>query len=152
MELSQKEMLMQAMHRMKKAQVWPPFFPGVSRGEFFMLHKIEHLVKNKDTEKPGAKITDLSVAAEMSKPAVSQMLNSLEEKGMIERVMTKNDRRVVYVNLTEQGKTQLEKIAKQMDSLLDEIVKELGQEDTEEFARLLNKLNHILEEIKNRGE
>lgn len=45
-----------------------------------MLHKISHLIRNSQEEKPGAKITDLSVAAEMSKPAVSQMLNSLEKK------------------------------------------------------------------------
>ena len=152
MEQSKKDLLVQAMHRLKKERTWFPVMDGVSRGEFFMLHKISHLIRNSQEEKPGAKITDLSVAAEMSKPAVSQMLNSLEKKGLIERIMTKTDRRVVYVKLTDSGKTQLEKIAQKMDELMDQIVEELGKEDTAELARLLDKLYIILEKTQERTE
>lgn len=62
--------------------------------------------------------------------------------------MTKTDRRVVYVKLTDSGKTQLEKIAQKMDELMDQIVEELGKEDTAELARLLDKLYIILEKPK----
>ncbi len=152
MEQSQKDQLIQAMHRLKKTQNWLPPLPGVSRGEFFMMHKIVALSKKADPEKPGAKITDLSVAAEMSKPAVSQMLNALEDKGLIERVMTKSDRRVVYVKLTDSGATQLKKAADHMTALLEEIIEGLGPEDTAELARLFEKLYRIMEEITKRKE
>ncbi len=152
MEQSKKDDLIQAMHRLKRTQNWLPPISGVSRGEFFMMHKIVSLSKNADGDKPGTKITDLSVATEMSKPAVSQMLNALEGKGLIERVMTKSDRRVVYVKLTESGEAQLKKTADHFSALLEEIVEELGQEDTAELARLFEKLYMIMEQITKRKE
>lgn len=152
MEQTDKERLVQAMHRLKRTQTWNPPLGNISRGEFFMLHKISSLIQGAGEEKPGAKITDLSVAAEMSKPAVSQMLNSLEGKGMIERVMTKSDRRVVYVRLTDDGKAQLEMAAKRFDHLMDGLVEKLGQEDTAELARIFDKLHNILESMKEHGE
>jgi DNA-binding MarR family transcriptional regulator len=83
----------------------------------------------------------------MSKPAVSQMLNTLENKKLIERVMAKSDRRVVYVKLTESGIEQLEKTHKQFQTWLDQIIEELGAEDTAELARLVNKLHLIMEHL-----
>ncbi len=152
MEQSQKELLIQAMHRLKRTHTWNPPLGNISRGEFFMLNRIAHLIRHMDEEKPGAKITDLSIAAEMSKPAVSQMLNSLENKDMIERVTTKSDRRVVYVRLTDNGKAQLDMAGKRFGRLMEEIVEKLGQEDTAELVRIFDKLNGILEDLRERGE
>ncbi|NLJ30182.1 MAG: winged helix DNA-binding protein [Clostridiales bacterium] len=148
MEQNQKELLWSAMHRLKKSQAWPPRLSGVSRGEFFMLHQVARLERKKDGKAPGGKISDLSAATEMSKPAVSQMLNSLEDKGLVERIMTKSDRRVVYVRLTEKGRERLDATARQMNELLDRVVKELGPEDTEELTRLFIKLYQIMEKMK----
>lgn len=147
MEQSQKEALMQSLHRLKKVHTWFTMPPEISRGEFFMLHKISHLSRDASPEKPGAKITDLSVAAEMSKPAVSQMLNSLEDKNMIERVTTKSDRRVVFVRLTEQGQKQLKATIESLNRLMEQVVDELGPEDTAELTRLFEKLHGIIERM-----
>lgn len=152
MDQNQKDQLLNAMHRLKKEQSWPQIFSGVSRGEFFMLHKIEYLCRGENEEKPGTKISDLSAATEMSKPGVSQMLNTLEDKGLIERVMTKSDRRVVYVRLTEQGKEKLGETARQMSLLMGRIVEELGPEDTAELTRLIQKLNQIMSKLKLNNE
>ena len=141
------EALIHALHKLKRSQAWRPTMTQISRGEFFMLHKIACLSKQAGPEKPGAKITDLSIAAEMSKPAVSQMLNSLEDKEMIERVMTKDDRRVVYVCLTEKGKQQLDLAAQEMKEQVSKIVDALGPEDTAELTRLLGKLYAIMEKM-----
>jgi Transcriptional regulators len=149
MEQSDKEALIQAFHKLRRPQTWRPMMTQISRGEFFMLHIISHRSREASPEKPGAKITDLSIAAEMSKPAVSQMLNSLEDKGMIERIMTKNDRRVVYVCLTEKGKQQLALAAREMEDLMEEVVRELGPEDTAELVRLLGKLHAVMEKRDN---
>lgn len=149
MEKSVKEALMQAMHRIKRMRAILPLFPGVSRGEYFVLHQIFHLSERAGPEKPGAKITDLSVAAEMSKPAISQMLNSLEKKELIERIMAKSDHRVVYVRLTKVGRTQLEKTHERLSELMDRIIEELGVEDAMELTRLFNKLYDILEKVHN---
>lgn len=147
MEQAEKEKLIEALHSLKKTQTWSTSIGGVSKGEYFTLHMIHHLTKNSDESNPGAKITDLSKAAQMSKPAVSQMLNTLENKKWIERVMAKSDRRVVYVKLTGSGAEQLEKTHQQFQIWIDQIIEKLGAEDTAELARLVNKLHSIMEHL-----
>nr|WP_319487528.1 MarR family transcriptional regulator [uncultured Caproiciproducens sp.] len=148
MEQKEKDKLLEAIHSLKRAQTWLPSTEGISRGEYFTLHTIHHLTEHVDDSKPGAKITDLSNAAQMSKPAVSQMLNILEDKKLIERVMAKSDRRVVYVKLTEAGAEQLKRTHQQFHYWFDQIIEELGEEDTAELARLVNKLHTIMENLQ----
>ncbi len=148
MEISQRQKLLESIGKLKKAHKWFPTDSGVSRGEFFMLHKIVKLNKELQENKPGVKISDLSAAGQMSKPAVSQMLNSLEDRGLVKRVMTKEDRRVVYVDLTESGHMQLKKTMNEFSNLLDKIVAELGEEDTATLVRLFDKLYDIIENME----
>ena len=148
MEQTEKDNLLEAIHSLKKAHSWGPMMPGISRGEYFTLHIISHLTENADKSAHGAKVTDVSRAARMSRPAVSQMLNSLENKQLVERVMAKNDRRVVYVKLTESGVEQLQKSHQQFHSWFDRVIEELGAEDTAELARLVNKLRVIMEGLQ----
>lgn len=149
MEQQQKEALMQTMHRLKKYKPWPPVVSDISRGEFYMLHKIFHLVHAAGNDKPGVKISVISTEMLMSRPAASQMLNSLEDKGLIERIITKSDRRVVYVNLTERGEKVLKEAFMEMNVVMDKVIEKLGTEDTTVLTKLLDKLCNILEEINN---
>jgi DNA-binding MarR family transcriptional regulator len=148
MEQAEKDKLLEAIHSLKKTHTWFAALGGVSRGEYITLHTIYHLMESADESESGTKITDLSKAVQMSKPAVSQMLNSLEKKGLIERVMAKSDRRVVYVKLTEPGEKQLEKTHQQFHSWFDQIIEELGAADTAELVRLINKLHTITEHLQ----
>jgi DNA-binding MarR family transcriptional regulator len=148
MEQAEKEKLLVALHSLKKSQTWFSSIGGISRGEYFLLHRIFHLAENAEENNPGAKITDLSKAVQMSRPAISQMLNSLEKKGYIERIMAKSDRRVVYVKLTETGSEQLAKNQQQFHFLFNQIVEELGSQDTAELVRLVYKLNTIIEGLQ----
>ena len=84
----------------------------------------------------------------MSMPAVSQMLNSLEGKGLVARSMTKNDRRAVFVCLTEKGKALLEQNRKEIFSILDEAEHRLGAENLNQLIELSARLFDILLEIE----
>ncbi len=148
MDQAEKEKLIQAMHNLKRAHAWGPSMEGVSRGEYFTLHTIQRLTQEAGESGPGAKVTDLSRAAQMSRPAVSQMLNSLENKQLVERIMAKSDRRVVYVKLSEKGAEQLEKTHRQFHYWFDRVMEELGPEDTAELTRLVNKLHGIMENLR----
>ena len=81
-------------------------------------------------------------------PAVSQMLNSLEGKGLVARSMTKNDRRAVFVCLTEKGKALLEQNRKEIFSILDEAEHRLGTENLNQLIELSARLFDILLEIE----
>jgi DNA-binding IclR family transcriptional regulator len=48
-----------------------------------------------------AERTDLALAADLAPATVTQMLDSLEAAGLVERVRSQRDRRVVLIPLTE---------------------------------------------------
>ena len=148
MEMPQRQELIDVIVKLKKVSKHLIVIPGISQGEIVILHKIVQLQKGLQENEPGVKISELSKAATMSKPAVSQMLNALENKALIERVTTKVDRRVVYVKLTDQGHEQFKNKTSELTNLLDKIVNELGEEDTESLVHLLGKLNDIIENIE----
>ncbi|MEG0377911.1 MAG: hypothetical protein RR614_05460, partial [Eubacterium sp.] len=77
---------------------------GLRQSEFFMLMLIARCCKEQETKDgkaaPGIRISTLSKESSNSMPSVSQNINVLENEGYVERINTKEDRRVVYVRLT----------------------------------------------------
>ena len=62
--------------------------------------------------------------------------------------MTKNDRRAVFVCLTEKGKALLEQNRKEIFSILDEAEHRLGTESLNQLIELSARLFDILLEIE----
>jgi DNA-binding MarR family transcriptional regulator len=82
----------------------------------------------------------------ISNPGVSQMLNVLETKGYVERSTNKNDRRVVYVKLTEYGRELLGKELGSITEILSNIFDKMGEEDVFKLIELINKFYVIAKE------
>ena len=152
MTVSQRQELLEAMHKLKKASQFDVHNGELSRGECFLLQQISKRKDAPEDGAPGVRISDLSASARMSKPAVSQMLNVLEDKGMVRRITTKNDRRVVYVALTEDGKSVLSRFFQRADAMMDKLISRLGTEDTDLLIRLINRLYDILNEMRTEGK
>jgi DNA-binding MarR family transcriptional regulator len=79
------------------------------------------------------------------------MVNSLEGKGYVERVMPKSDRRLVLVRLTEAGQQSLDREMQAFTDRLAQTFAELGEKDTEELFRLLTRLFGILHDQDSRS-
>ena len=138
--------LFESMIKFKKIGDFQKQHGDLTRAEFFMLKTVEKTINgNKDKL---VTITQIIERLQIAKPTASQMLNSLEEKGLIERIRTNEDRRVVYVKLTEKGTETLVKTHKRFSELTRAIIKKLGKEDTEELIRILEKLYIIAKETK----
>jgi len=149
MDGNQRSELFEVISKFKKLRSWIPPVPGLSHGEFMMMHmldKCRELKVNQDN--PGIKISTLSAHMHMSMPGASQMLNSLENKGMVERIMAKDDRRVIYVNFTEKGRTLLTESMQDFLGAMDQVLEEFGEKDSKELIVLLNRLSDIMERLK----
>lgn len=116
---------------------------GIPHTEF---HILQYLV-NHASKDAGVSITELSEHIEVSKPAVSQFVNALEEKGLVERVTTKKDRRVVYVAYTEAGYELVKNMRHVMNARVEAILDKMGDEDAAEFLRLFDKFSLIMGEF-----
>ena len=91
-------------------------------------------------EKPGTELfglSELNSYLNFTRPNLSQTINKLEDKGYVERVVLKDDRRVTYIRLTENGLKTITDGFNDLFSRLEKISKILGEEDTEKLIDLV---------------
>ena len=69
------------------------------------------------------------------------VMNSLVKKGYVKRKRGKEDRRVVYISLSEKGKGAYQHHEKFHRHMIDEILKDLTEEETEALMKSLTKLD-----------
>ena len=134
-------------HRYKRSETFQPIM--------LMTMKIIYndCVNNKGNENYyGMKTSELTKKMCITKPATSKMLNAMEEKGYIERISNKSDRRVVYVKITREGEEFLENQNKKFEKFTYKIVEKMGEEDIDTFIRLFGKLYNTIEEIQYENE
>ena len=131
--------LRQAGHRLH-----PPC-KELSHFEFMCLDVINDYQQD-HSDLPSIKASELSKITQTSRPAISQHLNALEGNGYLERIASKNDRRVTYLALTEKGKEFLCKRESDFQKSLCNLCDQLGHEDTKQFIKLLDRLSEILTE------
>lgn len=114
----------------------------VHHGEFMMLGAIHNCMEEKlenHIEDPGVKVSELSELVHSTKPATSKMLNALEEKGYIERISDKRDRRVVYIRLSAAGEKKIKEAFSRMHDFAEHTISRMGEEDAKDLIRILNK-------------
>lgn len=68
-------------------------------------------------------------------------MNSLVKKGYVFRERGKEDRRVVYISLSERGKAAYDHHAKFHRAMIDSVSKELSSEELKILVETLTKLN-----------
>lgn len=120
--------------------------PDMHQAEIMMLHAIESCMERECDIEDGVKISVLSDFLNITKPAASKMLNNMEQKNYICRKTDKRDRRVVYVVLTEEGKTILGEKKMKMIEFLNHLTEGVGEEDMKEFMRISKKMFRLMKE------
>ena len=94
----------------------------------------------------GLKVSEISRFLGLTPPTVTQLINSLEAKQMVERQADPSDRRVVRIKLTEQGKIITRRARDYMDATLNRMVEYLGEEESDQLAELLLKVHAFMED------
>ena len=107
-----------------------------STGESFVLH---HLAFSRGLSNP----SELIDKAGTSSARIAAVLRSLEKKGEITREADLDDRRKTLVTITEVGCQRAMRELEEMNTTLWEIFNKLGEKDTEEFIRILNRFFEI---------
>lgn len=119
----------------------------LSHGEYLVLRSVRHsalMISGK--EKP-LKAADLSDLLEVSRPAITRILNSLEQRGLITRNIDKTDRRSINIALTEPGARALEAANRQILGMADRVVTSLGDADADKLIELLGRLSAAFGEM-----
>lgn len=133
--------------RLNKTMMESPHSEKVKRNEFGLLMLISSRIT---PEVKGVKASELSTILDITPAAVTHMINSLEEKGFVDRLADKRDRRVVLVRPTPAGIDALETMKKHYLEGLIEMIDFLGEKDSKELLRILGLLTIF--EAKKKGD
>ncbi|MDR0288253.1 MAG: MarR family transcriptional regulator [Clostridiales bacterium] len=113
--------------------------------EFIILDKITGNSQNQDKM---VYVSDIQQYLHISKPSISQALNSLERKGYISRKINAGDRRRIEIFLTSKGLEAKNKMKVVTENRINEILTRLGDENTRQLIDSFNRLMDVLEKIK----
>jgi Transcriptional regulators len=147
MENLLKEQLMQSFSGIKK--IHTKFFKNadITPVEFHTIKLIQKISEKLENETQ-VYVSMLQKKMELTMPAVSQILNSLDKKGFIVRNISTEDRRKIYVKLTGEGKRILNEINDHNDKILGKFIELVGEDDIKELIRIFEKALNALENIK----
>lgn len=139
-----KERLIHSVFHFKRMDIKPP--PGIDLnfGEIMFLkhlntgHYPPHIMESD-------KIHDM---LNVTKPAVSQMLKSLEKKGYIIREIDPQDRRKIVIKTTAEGDRLTNEMKRFSEDLITEVIRRFGDENTEKLIDLFDRFHKVIDEIR----
>jgi DNA-binding MarR family transcriptional regulator len=97
------------------------------------------------------RITELAAAEGVTQPAITRVVNRLQERGWVTRHSDPGDGRVVNVGLTPAGRMVFERLRGEYRALVHEEMAALDDEDVETLARAIDVLDELIERLEDRG-
>lgn len=104
------------------------------------LTKPQYAVMRAIAEQPGIEQVALTEAAVCTKATLAEMLSRMEQRGLVKREHFPADKRRRFVYLTEKGEALLTSAAPLGDSIDNEFLGRLSEEEREQFTRLVRKM------------
>ncbi len=145
--------MFQLMDRMRRA--WLEFTPRseLNKSQLVTLLTLRH--GTSDPSKPACKkpsdpmtLSTLATCMGQSMPAISQRINKLEAMGYVQREPDQKDRRTTWIHLTPSGEEVLVQAFSELMGRIEWILERMGESDTEQVFRLLEKLSDVMESAK----
>lgn len=121
-----------------------------------MRHKFHHSIQDSGftlpqisvismLEKHGEqKVSELSLKMGLSDSTVSGILDRLEQKDIIKRERTKDDRRVVKISLTGKSQKFCNDFRRKKEEYFTQLLKNLSEQEIKDIIKGLEILNHAL--------
>ncbi|MDK2805636.1 MAG: hypothetical protein PWQ94_800 [Thermoanaerobacterium sp.] len=94
------------------------------------------------------KISELSEKMGLTSSTVSGIIDRLEKQGMVKRVRSSDDRRVVYVNIDEEFKKKSKEVFKKIEDKFRDMMNKATEEEHDEIVKGLNTLKRLIESNK----
>lgn len=91
---------------------------------------------------------DINKAFNVSTARVATVLKKLVKRGLIETTTAKEDRRKVIVKITDLGRKAVEQGENEARNVMKILIREVGEEEMDEFIRIFIKVNEVLDNIE----
>lgn len=107
------------------------------------LHILLYLINNEDQD-----ICQKQIEKEIhiKKASVTGSLDSLEEKGFIQRIASKEDKRKKYIKITQMVRNERKAIETTISNLEDKLTDGISKKELDQFIMIVNKMKKNLED------
>lgn len=112
---------------------------GVTRQEAFLITVIH------DYQDENIYQRDIERILEVRRPTVTQLLNRMEAKGLIERCAVEHDRRLKKIVLTKSAEEHYDSIYPQIVKIEERLTECLTEQEIEQFMTISMKIRDHLE-------
>jgi DNA-binding MarR family transcriptional regulator len=108
----------------------------------------QHYVLSHIHKTGGCTSTELSDAFDVNKSAITAIINRMADRGLIKRTRDENDRRVVYLTLTDTGEELFQNCQEKVHQLVESIITQFDETEITNFITTYEKLAQILDNKK----
>ncbi len=112
---------------------FPQYAHDLSGAEINVMMRLGH-------NSSGISVGDLASEIGITSGAITQLVDKLVEKDLVERVEDPNDRRIILITPSAKAKKTREDLKQQFSQRMAAIFDSLSDEDLEQFIILLNKI------------
>ena len=105
---------------------------GLTPGQVFMLHFIR--------KERQCRVSTLAEKVEVNPSAITVMLDRLEHRGFVRRTRDTGDRRVVLIQITDDGEESLNKVLHVRSQIMQHCLMQLRPDELDSFVQTLEKL------------
>lgn len=88
----------------------------------------------------GVKLKDIAKIVNLSPGAVSQIIETLVQEGLVDRTSDSSDRRAVNIHVTPKSKLVRDYVVKTFDEIFDSILEERTPEEREAFVAIMERI------------
>lgn len=106
----------------------------------YEMHTSEFTVLEALYNKGKQTVRQISDSVLINSGSITYVIDKLETKGLLERLNCKEDRRVVYIQITESGKQFMDEIFPKHVSVIEEIFSGITKEEKVVLIDLLKKV------------
>ncbi len=91
---------------------------------------------------------EIALGCELDPSSVTGILGRMEARNLVIRGNRNKNRRSLYVSMTEKGKRMAKEVEESFGRVDSQAVRGLSKEEQKEFFRLLDMINHNLQEAQ----
>jgi len=116
----------------KKHFQWVKSATGVSGAQLWVLAELHN--------QPGIRVTELASALAVHQSTASNLIERLEERGLLQRLRSPSDRRIVQLTLTKAGFAAITRAPTPLEGVLPDALKSLTANELKNLHALLVRL------------
>ena len=134
-------------------EAWSDFFGSVRRSkgraakEEGDLTLSQHYLLAALADHPGMPTGELALAAGVSPPTATRMLDGLERDDIVIREPSAEDRRKVTIRLTDEGRKIVRSKQRQVSARRKAVFESLSESEREQAVHLMHRLAGLIEDL-----